>query len=492
MVRGNLIRSGFGRSAPARGCRQRPEEANMPTSRLSALDASFLAVESANAHMHVGWVAVFDPPAEGQPPTFAQCRDHITGRLCRAPRFRQVLEPTPLGLGAPTWVDDPAFDIHRHVVRSRARELTGAVDWFLSQPLRRDRPLWQICIADELAGGQTAVIGKAHHCMVDGIAAVEIATLLVDPEPDTPPPEPDGWVASPAPGVAMRMASAAADLARGQLELASLPLRMAASPARAAAIPERAQRAARALLGAARPAKKSSLNPPISSVRHLGRVSRPVEDLARIKRAFGVKLNDVILAACAGGVREFLRERGERGMRLKTMVPVNVRGSESADALGNRISFMFVDLPCDEPDAARRVRDIHMATSEQKRNREPEGADDVMRSLGFAPAPVQRLASKLVASPRAFNLTVSNIPGPREPLYMLGCELAEAYPVVPIADRHALSIGVTTVRDGAYFGLYADPESLPDGDRLAGSIDSSIDELIEVGAGARANDVILA
>jgi diacylglycerol O-acyltransferase len=464
----------------------------MSTSRLSALDASFLAVESKNAHMHVGWVAVFDPPAEGPPPSFAECRDHIAQRLSRAPRFRQVLAPTPLGLGAPTWVDDDRFDIHRHVVRSRARGLTGAVDWFLSVPLHRDRPLWQVCIADQLAGGQTAVIGKAHHCMVDGIAAVELATLLVDPEPDPPPPEPDGWVARPGPGVTGRVANALADLAGRQLEAARIPARIARSPSRAVAIPERAARAARALVGAVRPARASSLNPPISAMRHLGRVSRPVDDLLRIKRGFEVKLNDVVLAVCAGGVRELLKEGGEHASRLKTMVPVNVRGSGAANELGNRISFMFVDLPCDEPDPVRRMREIHMATSEEKRNRVPEGADDVMRSLGFAPGPVRKLASRLIASPRAFNLTVSNIPGPSEPLYMLGCELAEAYPVVPIADRHALSIGVTTVGDGAYFGLYADPEALPDGDWLAAAIDRSIDELIDACEVTDGADLILA
>jgi diacylglycerol O-acyltransferase len=153
---------------------------------------------------------------------------------------------------------------------------------------------------------------------------------------------------------------------------------------------------------------------------------------------------------------------------------------------------MFVDLPCDEPDPVRRLREIHMATTEGKRNHVPEGGDDVMRSLGFAPGPVRRLASRLIAGPRAFNLTVSNIPGPREPLYMLGCELAEAYPVVPIADRHALSIGVTTVGDGAYFGLYADPEALPDGDRLATAIDRSIDELMDACGLAHEADLILA
>jgi len=464
----------------------------MATSRLSALDASFLAVESASAHMHVGWVAVFEPPPEGPPPTFADCRDHIAQRLSRAPRFRQVLAPTPLGLGTPTWVDDGAFDIHRHVVRSRSRELTGAVDWFLSKPLRRDRPLWQICVADQLADGRTAMIGKAHHCMVDGIAAVELATLMVDSERDPPPPEPDGWVAQPGPGVPARVAGAVGDLAGRQLELAKIPMRIARSPRRAIGIPRRAQRAARALAGAARPARMSSLNPPITSLRHLGRVSRPVDDLVAIKRGFGVKLNDVVLAVCAGGVRELLGERGEQRVRLKTMVPVNVRGSDAANQLGNRISFMFVDLPCDEPDPVRRLREIHMATAEEKRNRVPEGADDVMRSLGFAPGPVRRLASRLISGPRAFNLTVSNIPGPREPLYMLGCELAEAYPVVPIADRHALSIGLTTVGDGAYFGLYADPEALPNGDGLATAIDRSIDELLDARAIADEADLILA
>jgi diacylglycerol O-acyltransferase len=153
---------------------------------------------------------------------------------------------------------------------------------------------------------------------------------------------------------------------------------------------------------------------------------------------------------------------------------------------------MFVDLPCEEPDPVRRLRVIHMATSECKRERGPEGADDVMRSLEFAPSPLQRLASRWAASPRTFNLTVSNIPGPSEPLYMSGCELKEAYPVVPIPDGHALSIGVTTVGDGAYFGLYADPESLPEVDRLAEALDRSIDVLIEAGATANASDLVLA
>src|SRR3954447_23527776 len=487
-----VTRSEFGpQRARWRAGERRPEEALMSTSRLSALDASFLSVESDTAHMHVGWVAVFEPPADRPAPTFADCLDHIAARLSRAPRFRQVVSPPPLGVGAPIWVDDPSFKVARHVTRSRARGLTGAIDWFLSKPLRRDRPLWEVCIADQLADGRLAVIGKAHHCMVDGIAAVELATLLVDPEPDPPPSDADGWVPQPAPNGPARIADTLASTARQQLDLAAIPARVIRSPSRAIGLVERSGRAARALLDAARPARGSSLNRPISAARHLARLERPIDDLVRIKRTFGVKLNDVVLAVCAGGVRELLRGHGERPIRLKSMVPVNVRGTDPSGELGNRISFMFVDLPCDEPDRLRRLREIHLATSERKRARQPEGGVDVLRSLSLVPAPVQRLASRLMASPRAFNLTVSNIPGPREPLYMLGCRLVETYPVVPIADRHAVSIGVTTVGDGAYFGLYADPESLPQGDWLAGAIDRSIDELAEVGEVANEADLIL-
>ena len=193
-----------------------------------------------------------------------------------------------------------------------------------------------------------------------------------------------------------------------------------------------------------------------------------------------MKLNDVLLAAAAGGVRRFQQAHGEAPIPLKTMVPVSVRAGEEADALGNRISFMFVDLPCDEPDAPRRVRRIHAETRDRKRAGEPEGADDLMRSVSYAPTPLRGPVSRFVASPRTFNLTVSNIPGPAQPMYMRGCRLAEAYPVVPIADRHALSIGMTTIRDGAFFGLYADPLALPDVNELAGHIDAEIDELVSL------------
>ena len=173
----------------------------MPASatRLSALDASFLAVESPTAHMHVGWAATFSPP-EGRPrPTFEELFEHIRGRLSRDARYRQRLAPTPLRLNAPLWIDDDTFDAEQHIVPASSATLSEAVDDCMSHQLDRDRPLWQLCIADQLDDGRIGVVGKAHHCMVDGIAAVELAALLLDPTPEPmPSTEEDGW--HPAPG----------------------------------------------------------------------------------------------------------------------------------------------------------------------------------------------------------------------------------------------------------------------------------------------------
>jgi diacylglycerol O-acyltransferase / wax synthase len=449
------------------------------TTRLSALDSAFLAVETPTAHMHVGWAAVFDPPESGGAPGFEELRDHIGSRVGRAPRYRQLLRSVPFGLNAPVWADDPSFDISRHVLRADRGRLGDVVESCMSEPLPRDRPLWQMRIAPRLEDGRIALVGKAHHCMVDGIAAVELTSMLLDPEPDPPRSDPDGWRPGPTPQPVGLLAGGIADLVRGSLDVATLPARALTSPSRAADLARRAGRALRAVAGSARPATPvAALNQPNSPRRHLAFLSRPTDDLRRIKGSFGTKLNDVVLAASAGAVRRFLERRGETPIRLKTMVPVSVRDSGDAGELGNKISFMFVDLPCDEPDPARRLRRLHAETAGRKQAGEPEGANDFVQSIGLVPAPVRKAVSRFVASPRTFNLVVSNIPRPTERLYLRGCELKEAYPVVPLADRHALSIGVTNVGEELCFGLYADRESLPDAQSVAEDLEESIDELL--------------
>jgi diacylglycerol O-acyltransferase / wax synthase len=447
--------------------------------RLSALDDSFLAVENPSAHMHVGWVATFRPPEGGQAPRFDELRDHIASRLSRAPRYRQRIASVPFGLNAPIWVDDEGFDVNRHVLPSGATRLRDLADACMSTQLRRDRPLWQICIADRLEDGRIGVAGKAHHCMVDGIAAVELSSLLLDPTPDPPAAESDRWLPRRAPGAARRLIGGLLDLVREEASLARLPARILRSPGRIGDLIEPARRAYDALAESLRPAEpQEQVNQPISGARHLAWFSRPLEDLKTIGRPMGASVNDVLLAASAGGMRSFMRSHDRDPVPLKTMVPVNVREGETAE-LGNRISFVFVDLPCDEPDPIRRLQDVRLEMTERKEAGIPEGGDEVMAAVRYLPRPAQHAISRMIASPKTFNLTVSNIPGPRQPMYMRGCELEAAYPVVPIADKHAVSIGMTTIRDQACFGLYAASEMLPDSDELAAAMDASIDELLE-------------
>jgi WS/DGAT/MGAT family acyltransferase len=428
--------------------------------------------------MHVGWATTFRPPPGQVRPEFTELFEHVRGRLSRDPRFRQRLAPTPLGLNAPLWIDDDAFDAEQHIVRASSTTLSEVVDDCMSRQLDRDRPLWQLCIADQLEDGRIGVVGKAHHCMVDGIAAVQLAALLLDPTPEPMPSGEDGWRPAPVPDALSRLSRGVLDQVRADLSLLRLPARALRSPAYALRLAGNGVRAARAGLGMLRPATPvHPVNAPLSPFRHLAGARRPLADLHQIRSAYDTTVNDVMLAVAAAAMRRLFQGRGELPVPLKAMVPVNVRTDEDGTS-GNRISFMFVTLPCDEADPVRRLRSINLETARRKRHGEPHWVGEALDAVGYLPQPMRDVVSHVIASPMVFNLTVSNIPGPSEPMYMLGCELDEAYPVVPIADGHSMSIGVTTIQDRACFGVYADAEALPDVDELAGAIHESVDELL--------------
>jgi diacylglycerol O-acyltransferase len=449
--------------------------------RLSALDASFLAVERPTAPMHVGWVARFDPPDDGPRPGFDELVDHLAGRMGRAPRYRQRLADVPLGVHDPVWVDDPGFDPRGHLVRGDGWDLDALVDAVLSTPLARDRPLWEIAIADDVAAGGLALVGKMHHCMVDGAAVAELGNLLLDAEPDgwrEAAAEPS-WSPAPAPSGGERLARAVVARTGDAAALALAPARVAASPRRLAGLPRAVGRGARTLAHTLLPpAPASPLNRRGSARRHHVRVTRSLTEIRAVRRRFRVTPNDVVLAACAGALRRFAQRRGHAPQPLKAMVPADVRSGADAAGTGNRISFVFLELPCAEPDPVERLAAVHDATARRRRDGAAEDLDAAFRVLARTPSPLQHALAHAFAHPRLFNLTISSVPGPAVPRYLRGCRLREVHPAVPLAGRHALSIGVVTVAGSACFAVTADPATLPDADELAGDLDAALDELV--------------
>jgi WS/DGAT/MGAT family acyltransferase len=455
--------------------------------RLSAIDGSFLRVETPNAHMHVAWSATFAVPAGGSRPTLERLRRSIAGRLEHLRRFRRRLAYPPPGMGEPFWVDDPDFDIGRHVLMLGMpnteiddRSFAFLCDGVLSAPLARDRPLWEVRLAPRIAHGRCGLVAKFHHALVDGKAAVEAALLLFDTEADVAPAIPAPWRPESRPGTARLAVDALASGAEDSLRAARSAARLAAAPVGGAS--RIAGTLRRAALAAGedllRPAPSSLLNRRIGPRRTLVRHSVPLKDVQRARGGDGATLNDVCLATVAGALRELAFARGESPRPLKAMVPVSVRQSEEAGALGNRITLAFVRLPLDEPDPRTRLVRVRTATAAFKRANRPAGTEAVLGTLGLLPDSLRGVAARAVASPRVYNLTISNVPGPPVPLYMLGAELLEAHPVVPIAEGHALSVGIFTHLEKLHFGLYADPDAFSQVSQLPQTLDASLRDLL--------------
>jgi diacylglycerol O-acyltransferase / wax synthase len=448
--------------------------------RLSALDTSFLRVETPTAHMHVGWMATLELPdgvRELAPDALAE---RIAARLHLAPRFRQLVVPAPLG--EPLWADDPDFSPDRHLtvsspVRGR-RALEQLAGEFFSEQLDRSRPLWQIAVVPRAGPGRAAVLGKVHHAMVDGIAAVELGTLLFDLAPNAALPEPVDWEPEPAEG-AMRIAvDAVADGAIEQFRAARRVASLGLAPRRTLRVAETMRRAALSIAeDVIRPAAPSFVNGEIGARRELVTECVALSRLERIKEARGVKLNDVVLAVVAGTLRRYAAVAGAEVDPLRAMIPVSVRASADAPADGNRITFAFIDLPLQEPDAARRLALVRARTQELKASGRIAGSDVLLRSMVQLPGFLKERAARLAASPRMYNLAVSNVPGPRVPLYAAGAKVSEIYPVIPISDGHAMAIGVLTYRDSLHFAAYVDPDSLPEAAELGPLFRNTIVEL---------------
>ncbi len=448
--------------------------------RLSTLDSSFLRVESPEAHMHVGWLATLRLPEGRESLDGDALAQRIAARLHLAPRFRQRV--TSAAVGEPAWSDDPSFRLERHVQVRAGPELSGEelsqlTGEFFSEQLSRDRPLWQIEVIPRAAGG-AAILGKVHHAMVDGIAAVELGTLLFDLAPDAALPEQADWDPQPAAGGLEQAFDAVIDNAVDQFRTARRLAGMGLTPRRTLRVAETMRRAALQIAeDVARPAPPSYLNVPICPRRALITERLPLARFERIKRERDVKLNDVVLAVVSGAMRRFAALNEEEPKPLRAMVPVSVRASGEKATAGNRITFAFIDLPIEEPRAARRLAVVAGRMNELKSSGRIGGSEVILKGTEQLPGFLKERAARLAASPRMYNLTVSNVPGPRIPLYAAGAEVEAIYPVIPNSDEHAIAIGVLTYRDSIHFAFYVDPLVLEQAPELAGLTRAALEEL---------------
>lgn len=458
--------------------------------RLTSFDASFLANERDSAHMAIGAMLVCD----GSPPSAEDFLAHIRGRVHRLPRLRQRLLFPPFGLGTPFWVDHPGFDIHRHLRRvalpapGTEAQLRALVGELLAPPLDRAKPLWELTLVEGLEGDRFAIVYKTHHAMADGISAVDIGMLLFDVEPlpaeearDEAP-----WLPAPTPSAAALLGRAAAGATATLARLGRWLGRALRDPARAR------RRAANGLAGLwevtwnlARPAPKVPLNAPIGPRRSFSWATFDLAEFKRVKNALGGTVNDVSLAVAAGALRRWLVERdlAVEGLELKALVPVSVRAEDEHGELGNKLTAMRGPLPVGLADPVDRLRAISAAMDRLKASKQPYGAEAIWGLndwfRDFAPPLLLGPTAAINFSTRLFNLLVTNFPGPQVPFYVLGRELTEIHPVGFLARRHGLAIAILSYNGAVSFGLLADPELLPDAERLTGHLGAAVEELID-------------
>ena len=455
----------------------------MNRKRLSPSDMSSLLAERGPIHVHVGATMVL----EGDAPGFEELLEHVEERLDLVPRFRQRVTPTPLRIANPEWTDDPDFELGWHVRHAGLPEpgsmaqLRDYVGRVMSEPLDFARPLWQLYLIEGLEGGGHAVLSKTHHALVDGVAAVDVGTILLDPNPEgTEMPVPEEPSENDAPSSELLFVRAATERIRK-------PLRRARHAAQGAiTMPgETASRVMRTTEAFAELAigdpvcSPSSLNVEIGRDRRVAFVRGELQALKEARGEEGATVNDVILAVTTGGLRRFLAGRGEELPKyLVALVPVSVRRPDEHLELGNRISTILVRLPLAIEDPAERLEWIRAETVRLKESEQARAASLIVEATGWTPPTINRLISGAMAGRLVFNLVVSNVPGPQVPFYLLGRRLAEVYPFVPLSPQdHALSVGVVSYDGGVFFGLVGDRRVLADVDDLAAALEEALAEL---------------
>lgn len=462
--------------------------------RLSPQDSVFLHVEDDHQPLHVGALAYFERQplldAEGRF-DLARVRRRIESRLHLVPRFRKRIMKVPFDQGRPIWVDDDDFDLAYHVRLTAIpppgseAQLKLLMDRIQAQLLDRRRPLWEIWFVEGVDDDRIALIQKTHHALIDGISGIDVATVLLDLEPDVEDADPPPWAPEPPPDASTLLVDSLVERAVEPAELVRSARALVRGPQQAA---ERLGQVARTVVDLTHRAPGAPWNVPVTPHRRFEPARIELDRAKALRRAAAergddlaaVTLNDVVLTACAGAMRSYLLHRGEtvaEGLVYRAMVPVSVRDVSEQMALGNRVSMMVADLPVGDPDPVERLRFVHAHMASRKDMGEAVAADALMGLTGYAPPTLLGLASRLAVRNAPLNTVITNIPGPQIPLYCLGARMLEAFPYVCVVDGMAMIIAVISYDGHLAFGLSGDRSAVSDLHVLAEGVEDAFAEL---------------
>jgi WS/DGAT/MGAT family acyltransferase len=457
--------------------------------RLGVTDKTFLDLERPNEPQHIAAVTVFEAGRLARPHggvDIARVRAYVASRLHRLPRYRQRLAWIPIERH-PVWVDDPHFQIEYHVRHTALprpgdeRQLKRLVGRLISQPLDRERPLWEFWVAEGLEGGKRfAIVNKVHHCMIDGIAGVDLMAILLAPDPDAEP--------EPSPPFEPRPLPAGIDLLAGELgrrvtnwvgALGRTPAALLAPRDLAERVREGAAALGETLVAGFRPASDTPINQPLGPHRRLDWRDLELSRVRTVKDRLGGTVNDVVLATVAGALRRFLelRRMDVDSLRIRANVPVSLRTRDERGTLGNRIALFMAELPVDDPDPVARLARVHETMERLKHSRQAMGAEVLAAVSEWTSATLLSLAVRASARGRPYNLVVTNVPGPQMPLYLLGARLERCYPVVNLQPNQGLGVGLFSYAGTLGWGFTADRDQAPDLYVFADAVMASFEEL---------------
>ncbi len=449
---------------------------------MSPIDSSFLHIENDTTPMHIGGVSIF----EGPPPRFEDLRAMVASKLELVPRYRQKVRFVPLAAGSPAWIDDPHFSLDYHMrhtaipapgTEGQLRQMAARV---FSQHLDRNKPLWELWAVEGLTEGRWALLSKVHHCMVDGVAATDLMSVMFSDE--TTRAGGEQWSPGPEPSsievlvrTLVRRASPA-----GQLDALQNALRTPRETLRSFGEIARATISAGRTL---RPVAPSSLTGPIGPHRRWSWAQARLTDVKEVRVSLGGTVNDVVLTLITNGFRELLESRGEEvtpDRVIRTMVPVSVRRRGEQGVYNNRVSAVFAGLPVGRTDPVQRLAQIRAEMDGIKQSKQAVAGDVLTSMSGFAPPMLLALGSRLVTlSPRLnMHTATTNVPGPQQPVQTLGRRMLESYPFVPVVGSIRIVVAIFSYDGGLYFGITGDYDGAPDIDALAAGIEHGMDDLL--------------